>query len=641
MKAIEAKNGEQYAENKEWMQEQNQEGEQNIKDRTNSKKKKHKKKKMPRKKSIVLFKPAIIHGQSKANKVINKKGKQHTITEQLASEILGSEAASQQKADLVANEDQQVTLCFKGNCISDDSYVTAVYAKCSATERKALWESLENMANIINEPWCTGGDFNVIMESREKLGGSPYRAYKSFDFVTTMETCGLIDIVYVGPKHTWCNNRRPRKRIWNRLDRILINDQWAQKFQQNYVRHLVRTGSDHRPLLMKCRNDQQEVIKYFKFLNFWVHQPGFMDIVQDLWITQFNNWEVKVQQLEELDLLQNSKESREELNKAHAEYVKWPENEYLTAIPDMEEIREAIFNLSQHSAASPDGFNGVFFQTCRVPYQLLRIKTHQPNQILAGKQNTLLPKLISDNQSGFVKGRLITETVMLAQEIIQGIGKDNKGDIILRLVSDAWYSIVINGSRRGFFTSSQGLKQGDPLSPSLFIIAAEVLSRSLNKLHYDIEFTPFHMNQRCPPINHLAYEDDIVIFSADNNKSVRLIMQQVSNYERASGQKVNDDKIFFLIDPKARAQKSNKMRITTGFMEKGRLFTCGGRIVLIKRVLQSLPIYTLSAMSPPKWTLNLIERVLQVSWQKPSPGKIKVNTDGSYFKETSKAGIGE
>lgn len=79
------------------MQEQNQEGEQNIKDRTNSKKKKHKKKKMPRKKSIVLFKPAIIHGQSKANKVINKKGKQHTITEQLASEILGSEAASQQK----------------------------------------------------------------------------------------------------------------------------------------------------------------------------------------------------------------------------------------------------------------------------------------------------------------------------------------------------------------------------------------------------------------------------------------------------------------------------------------------------------------------------------------------------------------
>ncbi|OIT08922.1 hypothetical protein A4A49_44321, partial [Nicotiana attenuata] len=97
MKAIEAKNGEQYAENNERMQEQNQEGEQNIKDRTNSKRKTHKKKKMPRKKSIVLIKPAVTHGQSKANKVINKKSKQHTSTEQLASEILGTEDASQQQ----------------------------------------------------------------------------------------------------------------------------------------------------------------------------------------------------------------------------------------------------------------------------------------------------------------------------------------------------------------------------------------------------------------------------------------------------------------------------------------------------------------------------------------------------------------
>lgn len=38
---------------------------------------------------------------------------------------------------------------------------------------------------------------------------------------------------------------------------------------------------------------------------------------------QFNSWESKVQQLEELGLQQNIENSREELNKAHAEYVKW------------------------------------------------------------------------------------------------------------------------------------------------------------------------------------------------------------------------------------------------------------------------------------------------------------------------------
>jgi len=51
------------------------------------------------------------------------------------------------------------------------------------------------------------------------------------------------------------------------LDKMFINGDWAEIFHTNQVNHLGRTGSDHRPLLTNCHNEQQVCIKYFKFLD--------------------------------------------------------------------------------------------------------------------------------------------------------------------------------------------------------------------------------------------------------------------------------------------------------------------------------------------------------------------------------------
>ncbi|XP_075099497.1 uncharacterized protein LOC142176265 [Nicotiana tabacum] len=189
-----------------------------------------------------------------------------------------------------------------------------------------------------------------------------------------------------------------------------------------------------------------------------------------------------------------------------------------------------------------------------------------------------LPSLISKEQAGFFKGRNIVENILLTQEIVTDIRLRTKAGpnvilkldmtkaydriswlfltkvlrkmgfterligIVFGLVSNNWYSILINGQAHGFFKSSRGIKQGDPVSPTLFILAAEALSRGLNALHTNLYFCGFGMPKWIPKINHLAYADDMIIFSSSDETSLMLIMQVLKAYENASGQLVNKTK---------------------------------------------------------------------------------------------------
>lgn len=106
------------------------------------------------------------------------------------------------QATVIANEEQQISIKMDDGRTNPSVFITAVYAKCTSRERKDLWCNLEDISLAIDGPWCIGGDFNVILEPDEKLGGMPHRMYKSLDFQMCMDNCGVTDIGFFGAKYT-------------------------------------------------------------------------------------------------------------------------------------------------------------------------------------------------------------------------------------------------------------------------------------------------------------------------------------------------------------------------------------------------------------------------------------------------------
>ncbi|KAG5595509.1 hypothetical protein H5410_036741 [Solanum commersonii] len=123
----------------------------------------------------------------------------------------------------------------------------------------------------------------LILLKEETLGGLTYNMNKSFEFISVIEECGLIDIGYTRLPFTWCNQMETQTRVWKRLDRSMVNDKWLEFMPQTTIEHLPSVGSDHSPLLMEMVRNNESHTKYFKFLYCWVDNDNFVETVQNCW----------------------------------------------------------------------------------------------------------------------------------------------------------------------------------------------------------------------------------------------------------------------------------------------------------------------------------------------------------------------
>ncbi|KAL9676049.1 hypothetical protein QQ045_004262 [Rhodiola kirilowii] len=195
------------------------------------------------------------------------------------------------------------------------------------------------------------------------------------------------------------------------------------------------------------------------------------------------------------------------------------------------------------------------------------------SKCLAKRLSSVLPKLISPNQSAFIANRSILDGIMVINELIHAMKFKKRAALIIKL--DFWkaydsvsweylekiqrsmgfgskwiewmtecYSIMrmavlVNGLPTKEFPIERGLRQGDPLSPFLFLLAAEGLSRILNKAAEDDVLSGVEWVKNGDRMTHLQFADDTVLFCSAELKEVQFLKMILHSFEGCSGLKIN------------------------------------------------------------------------------------------------------
>ena len=128
------------------------------------------------------------------------------------------------------------------------------------------------------------------------------------------------------------------------------------------------------------------------------------------------------------------------------------------------------------------------------------------------------------------------------KDILSGMGFPNIFIVwVMQCITTTSYSVSINGTLHGFFKGQQGLRQGDPISPFLFTLCLEYLSRNLKRLKFNADFN-FH--PKCADLNitHLAFADDLILFARGDVPSIKICMDCLNQFGDVSGLRINANK---------------------------------------------------------------------------------------------------
>ncbi|KAL9666219.1 hypothetical protein QQ045_000543 [Rhodiola kirilowii] len=293
------------------------------------------------------------------------------------------------------------------------------------------------------------------------------------------------------------------------------------------------------------------------------------------------------------------------------------------------EIQNALFQIGSTKAPGPDGFSALFFQEnwelvkgdviwyCLSflnegaelnkeinetlitlvpksrspssfdefrPISLCNVVMKVITKVLANRLKTVLHECISSCQSAFVPGRLITDNVLIAHEMMSFMrSRSNSKDgfccikidmskaydrmewvflenmqkrmdfpatwiaKVMACVSSVSYRIRVNDIISDYFSPERGIRQGDPLSPYLIVICMEWLARRLDRAVQVGELQGIKVSSSAPSVSHLLFADDCMLFIKADVDHIMRLKSILKEFEDISGQRINYSKSEFFV----------------------------------------------------------------------------------------------
>lgn len=129
----------------------------------------------------------------------------------------------------------------------------------------------------------------------------------------------------------------------------------------------------------------------------------------------------------------------------------------------------------------------------------------------------------------------------------------------MNCVTTVSYRIKVNGELSKRFSPERGLRQGDPLSPYLFLLCAEGLYALLNKAEEEGRLHGIKICRGAPSVSHLLFADDSLIMFRANGDEAQELQNVLNQFEECSGQMVNKDKSAILFCPNTSVEKKNSV----------------------------------------------------------------------------------